>query len=546
MAERQRFRRVRRRTVEIGALRGGAMRSKTLPEQSIAEETDDRIPELEKIADRGIETTNTTERRKSVKREAEDNIPVRNKRRSLGSSSNQVLNAMSLLDSPLLEQNDILQPLVETTGTRPLEPRIIKKARRRRSIAVIKEFENETPTKQFNGLKDMLTLTPETDDEQAKQNKDTKKEMSYSRPTDQTEWMTVKEIFCQMKKEAHEKSVPIPSYTEHMIQDRHRQILIEWLIEVATEEKYRRTTFYLAISILDRYLHQATVIHRSHLQTIGTAALLLAAKLEEVVPPDIWKLVDFGDGAVELTHLVKVEATILHILKWKINSVTPLQFLLFYLQSPCLISNKPSMPQFNELLLYYAATILDISRLDSSSYKYPFHIISAAILTRLLDFIELDPVIQANMQANNAPFSVSSSSRIKSFIQIHVPLSETYNCLEYVTPIIITLMNDLRCRITENKSTAVPTHRQAHGCQHENARLQSNLAGEQGSVDMLVRSNQLREQLIETRRQGGDKRARLLAQHNIPSEFVKSENDHFGHQNKLSEEKARLEPISPS
>merc|ERR1712031_18622 len=116
---------------------------KTIPEQSIVEETDDRIPELDKIADRGLDTT--TERRKSVKREAEDNIPVRNKRRSLGSSSNQVLNAMSLLDSPLIEQNDILQPLVEAT-TRPLEPRIIKKARRRRSIAVIKEFETETPT----------------------------------------------------------------------------------------------------------------------------------------------------------------------------------------------------------------------------------------------------------------------------------------------------------------------------------------------------------------------------------------------------------------
>lgn len=47
-------------------------------------------------------------------------------------------------------------------------------------------------------------------------------------------------------------------------------------------------------------------MQRSHLQTIGTAALLLAAKLEEVVPPDIWKLVDFGDGAVEIAHLVKV------------------------------------------------------------------------------------------------------------------------------------------------------------------------------------------------------------------------------------------------
>ena len=70
--------------------------------------------------------------------------------------------------------------------------------------------------------------------------------------------------------------------------------------------KLLRTTFYLAISILDRYLHQATQVQRSHLQTIGTAALLLAAKLEEVVPPDIWKLVDFGDGAVEIAHLVKV------------------------------------------------------------------------------------------------------------------------------------------------------------------------------------------------------------------------------------------------
>ena len=88
----------------------------------------------------------------------------------------------------------------------------------------------------------------------------------------------------------------------------------------------------------------------------------------------------------------------MHILKWKINSVTPLQFLLFYLQSPCLISNKPSMPNFNELILYYAATTLDITRLDSSSYKYPFHIISAAILMRVS--ITLIPSLVINRKFN--------------------------------------------------------------------------------------------------------------------------------------------------
>ena len=110
---------------------------------------------------------------------------------------------MSLLDSPLLlEHNDILQPIGHgASSITSCGQRIIKKARRRRSIAVIKglilnhlieikinflsEFD-ETPTKQFNGLKDMLTLTPETDDDCGK-HKDTKKETQMvSRPlTDQ-------------------------------------------------------------------------------------------------------------------------------------------------------------------------------------------------------------------------------------------------------------------------------------------------------------------------------------------------------------------------
>ena len=80
------------------------------------------------------------------------------------------------------------------------------------------------------------------------------------------------------------------------------------------------------------------------------------------------------------------EAAICHILKWKINSVTPLQFLLLYLQSPTVISTKPSMPNFNSILLFYSSTVLDITRLDSHSYIYPFHIISAAIIIRVRNY----------------------------------------------------------------------------------------------------------------------------------------------------------------
>ena len=55
--------------------------------------------------------------------------------------------------------------------------------------------------------------------------------------------MTVNDIFTNMKAESYKKHVPCPIWAENkqnMIQEKHRQILIEWLIEVATEERYRR------------------------------------------------------------------------------------------------------------------------------------------------------------------------------------------------------------------------------------------------------------------------------------------------------------------
>ena len=42
------------------------------------------------------------------------------------------------------------------------------------------------------------------------------------------------------------------------------------------------------------------------LQTIGTAALFIAAKMEEVTPADLHRLVEFGDGAVVVDDLIKI------------------------------------------------------------------------------------------------------------------------------------------------------------------------------------------------------------------------------------------------
>ena len=46
---------------------------------------------------------------------------------------------------------------------------------------------------------------------------------------------------------------------------------------------------------------------------------------------------------------------------------------------------------------------------------------------QLLDYIELSEQIQSNMKLLDAPFSISSSTKIKSFIHSHVQQSEISN-----------------------------------------------------------------------------------------------------------------------
>lgn len=73
-----------------------------------------------------------------------------------------------------------------------------------------------------------------------------------------------------------------------------RSILMEWLVEVADEYKLQTQTLYLGSSYVDRFLSRMSVT-RSKLQLLGTAALYLAAKLEEIYPPDLKDFVYITD-----------------------------------------------------------------------------------------------------------------------------------------------------------------------------------------------------------------------------------------------------------
>ena len=54
---------------------------------------------------------------------------------------------------------------------------------------------------------------------------------------------------------------------------------MDWMIEVCSEFFMKRDTYYLAVAYVDCFLSKKT-IHKSELQLVGTASMLIASKME--------------------------------------------------------------------------------------------------------------------------------------------------------------------------------------------------------------------------------------------------------------------------
>jgi hypothetical protein len=75
-----------------------------------------------------------------------------------------------------------------------------------------------------------------------------------------------------------------------------RAILMDWMMEVSSEFHLKRETFYLSAYFVDRYLSRE-VVSKTSLQLIGLTSMLMASKVEEIIPQKVAnfaRAADFG------------------------------------------------------------------------------------------------------------------------------------------------------------------------------------------------------------------------------------------------------------
>lgn len=108
-----------------------------------------------------------------------------------------------------------------------------------------------------------------------------------------------------------------------------RAILVDWIIAVHRGCRLSPETLYLTVQIVDRFL-EINIISLNKFQSVGTAALLIASKYEDIYFPSLKELVEYTQGTVRAEDILSMETTILKALNYQISKPTAHMFLIRY------------------------------------------------------------------------------------------------------------------------------------------------------------------------------------------------------------------------
>lgn len=111
-----------------------------------------------------------------------------------------------------------------------------------------------------------------------------------------------------------------------------RSILVDWLVEVGEEYKLQTETLHLAVNYIDRFLSYMAV-QRSKLQLVGAACMFIAAKYEEIYPPDVGEFVYITDDTYNKRQVLRMEHLVLKVLNFDLSVPTTHLFISKIIES---------------------------------------------------------------------------------------------------------------------------------------------------------------------------------------------------------------------
>ncbi|KAF5786892.1 putative cyclin [Helianthus annuus] len=167
--------------------------------------------------------------------------------------------------------------------------------------------------------------------------------------------------------EIEEKRRPLPNYMKKIQKDvttGMREILVDWLVEVAEEYKLVSDTLFLTVSYIDRFL-SSHCFSRNKLQLLGVSSMLLASKFEEVSPPHAEDYCYITDNTYTKEEVVQMEKDLLNFLELELSNPTPKTFVRIFIRA----AQGDIMPS-NSAFEFLSWFLVELSLLDYSCLRF--------------------------------------------------------------------------------------------------------------------------------------------------------------------------------
>ncbi|EGT33603.1 hypothetical protein CAEBREN_16235 [Caenorhabditis brenneri] len=148
-----------------------------------------------------------------------------------------------------------------------------------------------------------------------------------------------------------------------------RSILVDWFSDVVKEYGLQKETFHLAVNLVDRVLSSLEV-EKAQFQLVGTTCLMIAAKYEEIFPPEIAEFAIITDNTYRVPEILSMERFILAKFRFIISVPTASWF------GTCFAKRMQFTSKMSRTMNY----LLDLSLIDVGFLRYrPSDIGAAAI-----------------------------------------------------------------------------------------------------------------------------------------------------------------------
>ena len=151
-------------------------------------------------------------------------------------------------------------------------------------------------------------------------------QLDYRNPQMLSEYS--QDIYKQMLKEEVGAMVS-PDYLQKVqteIKDTSRAFLIEWIIDVHRKFRLTPECLYVATYIIDQFLSKQK-ISKNQLHLLGVTTLFLAAKYEEIYPPDLRDFLAVSENKFSQAQILQMEKDILLALNYRLTSPSAYRFL---------------------------------------------------------------------------------------------------------------------------------------------------------------------------------------------------------------------------